>query len=127
MKQLARMVCLALVYLGLAHAARANPPTPPKEDCRTVSVEGAVNHASRFAFPRDRTLSILEAITIAGGHTRNGDLKRVWLIRNNAKGEPVKTVINVDAIMKRHAPNDVLLNDGDRVVVIGRDVDDDGW
>jgi len=37
---------------------------------RSVSIIGAVNSAGRVQFPQERGLTILEAITLAGGHSR---------------------------------------------------------
>jgi protein involved in polysaccharide export with SLBB domain len=86
-----------------------------------VFIEGAVNRPGFVLFPPARPLSIVDALTLSGGHTANADLKRVWLYR--AKLPDHREVIDVDAIMKRKAA-DVVLNDRDRVVVIGRDVDE---
>ncbi len=101
-------------------ARAADKPAP-----RSVSVEGAVNQPGRILFPVDRALSVVDAISLAGGFTRNADLKRVWLIRRDPSGAAVKSVVNVDALMKSGGPAPVLAPD-DRIVLIGRDTDDNG-
>jgi polysaccharide biosynthesis/export protein len=79
---------------------------------RSVSIIGAVNSAGRIQFPQERGLSILEAISLAGGHSRLADLKRVKLTR---KGETKE--INVDEIMKRGAQDPHQLEVGDVIFV----------
>ncbi len=101
-------------------ARAADKPAP-----RSVSVEGAVNQPGRILFPVDRALSVVDAISLAGGFTRNADLKRVWLIRRDPSGAAVKSVVNVDALMKSGGSAPILAPD-DRIVLIGRDTDDNG-
>lgn len=67
---------------------------------RSVNVFGAVNNAGRKPFPPERGLTILDAISLAGGHNRFADLKKVKLTRNGTDGEPVTITVNVDEIMK---------------------------
>ena len=113
---------LSTFFLLLCPARAADNPEPP-----SVSVEGAVNQPGRIQFPVDRSLSLVDAISLAGGFTRNADLKRVWLIRHEPSGATVKTVVNVDAVMKRLAPAAPVLSPGDRIVLIARGTDDTGW
>ncbi len=101
-------------------ARAADTPAP-----RSVSVEGAVNQPGRILFPVGRALSVVDAISLAGGFTRNADLKRVWLIRRDPSGATVKSVVNVDAMMKSGGSAPILAPD-DRIVLIGRDTDDNG-
>lgn len=83
---------------------------------RSVNVTGSVNDAGRVQFPQERGLSIVDAITLAGGHNRLADLKRVKLTRKTAGGAPEVMEVNVDAIMKGGA-RDVQLEVGDAVYV----------
>lgn len=83
---------------------------------RSVNVTGAVNTAGRVQFPQERGLSIVDAITLAGGHSRLADLKKVKLTRKKADGDSDVEVVNVDAIMKGGA-RDVALDAGDAVFV----------
>ena len=88
---------------------------------RSVNVLGAVNNAGRVFFPQERGLTILDAISLAGGHSRLADLKKVKLTRNPANGESIIMDINVDEIMKGDrsstAPLDVPLEKGDVIFV----------
>jgi polysaccharide export outer membrane protein len=82
---------------------------------RSVNIVGSVKSAGRVQFPQERGLTIMEAISLAGGHDRLADLKRVKLTR---KGETRE--INVDAIMKgnsREAQETIELEPGDVVFV----------
>src|SRR5688500_2841085 len=56
---------------------------------RSVNVIGAVNTAGRIQFPQERGLSIVDAISLAGGQNRFADLKRVKLTRKNPNGQVV--------------------------------------
>lgn len=84
---------------------------------RSVSVTGAVNGAGRIVFPPERGLTIIEAISLAGGQHRVADMKRVRLTRKNASGEPVTMMIDVDSILKGSARDAVPLENGDTIFV----------
>lgn len=84
---------------------------------RSVNIIGAVNDAGRVQFPQERGLTILDAITLAGGQSRLADLKRVKLTRKGPNGEGETVEINVDAIMKGSARESVQLQMGDVVFV----------
>ncbi|PAW63585.1 MAG: hypothetical protein B9S34_14115 [Opitutia bacterium Tous-C1TDCM] len=78
---------------------------------RSVNVVGSIKNAGRVQFPPEKGLTILEAISLAGGHDRLADLKRVKLTRKNET-----SVVNVDDIVKGGA-KDVALEVGDVVFV----------
>lgn len=78
---------------------------------RSVNVVGSIKNAGRVQFPPEKDLTILEAISLAGGHDRLADLKRVKLTRKNET-----SVVNVDDIVKGGA-KDVALEVGDVVFV----------
>lgn len=86
---------------------------------RSVSVIGAVNNAGRVLFPAQDGLTILQAITGAGGQSRLADLKRVKLIRENPNGDSTTQEINVDDIVKRGGEAMALKN-GDVIFVSER-------
>lgn len=88
-----------------------------------VTVEGAVKNPGRIAFPPERHLTIVEAISLAGGHTGNADLTRVWWFKASPAGDPQKVVIDVTAILRGQAAR-VRVSPDDRVVLIGRDVNE---
>jgi polysaccharide biosynthesis/export protein len=84
---------------------------------RSVNVIGAVNNAGRVQFPQERGLTVVDAISLAGGQSRLADLKRVKLTRKNANGEVIIQEIDVDALMKRGGRDAVRLEKGDVLFV----------
>ena len=84
---------------------------------RTVKVVGAVNDAGPVTFPQEGGLTIVDAISLAGGYSRLADLKRVKLTRRNADGVLETVEINVDAMMKRGGGESVMLEKDDVVLV----------
>ena len=83
---------------------------------RSVNVTGAVNDAKRVQFPPERGLTIVDAITLAGGHNRYADLKKVKLTRKGSDGESETRDVDVDAIQKRGA-RDIPLEPGDVIFI----------
>jgi polysaccharide biosynthesis/export protein len=84
---------------------------------RFVNVNGAVNTAGRVAFPQERGLTIVSAITAAGGQSRIANLTRVKLTRKGPDGVAETREINVDAIMKGGGADDVPLENDDTIFV----------
>lgn len=84
---------------------------------RIVNVIGSVTNQGRIQFPQERGLSIVDAISLAGGQTRLADLKRVKLTRKNADGDIEVSIIDVDAIMKTAGRESVQLQPGDVIFV----------
>jgi len=84
---------------------------------RTVNVVGQVNNPGRIQFPQERELSIVDAITLAGGFTRLADLKKVKLTRVGPAGENDVQEINVDVMMKSGGKESVMLQKDDVVLV----------
>lgn len=84
---------------------------------RSVNVIGAVNTAGRVQFPQERGLTIVDAISLAGGQSRLADLKRVKLTRKNAAGDVSIQEIDVDTLMKRGGRDAVPLEKGDVIFV----------
>ncbi len=91
------------------------PPAP-----RTVTITGAVNSPGLVAFPSERNLTIVDALALAGGHSRLADIRQVRLTRTDPKTQATTaTTINVDALLRRRddsTPN-VTLEPGDLVFV----------
>jgi polysaccharide export outer membrane protein len=67
---------------------------------RTVNVLGAVNSSGAVEFPEEEGLTLLDAITRAGGFNRLADRRRVKLTRTNAEGVTENYIINADDIMQ---------------------------
>lgn len=84
---------------------------------RSVNVIGAVNNAGRVQFPKEQGLTILDAITLAGGQSRIADMKRVKLTRRTAGGDVSQQEIDVDALIKRGGRDAVPLEKGDVIFV----------
>jgi polysaccharide biosynthesis/export protein len=83
---------------------------------RFVNVTGAVNKADRIAFPQEKGLTIVDAISLAGGPSRIANLKAVKLTRKTNDSETVTIEVNVDAIMKQGA-RDIPLEKDDGIFV----------
>ncbi len=79
---------------------------------RTVNVIGSVTQQGRIQFPQERDLTIVDAISLAGGQTRLADLRKVKLTR----GSEVM-IIDVDAMMKTSGREAVMLQPGDVIYV----------
>ena len=84
---------------------------------RTVNVVGSVTNQGRIQFPQERGLSIVDAISLAGGQTRLADLKHVKLTRKNSSGDTEVTIVDVDAMMKTGGRDPVLLQPDDVIYV----------
>lgn len=84
---------------------------------RSVNVIGSVTNQGRIQFPQERGLTIVDAISLAGGQTRLADLKHVKLTRKNANGDTEVTIVDVDAIMKQAGRESVQLQPGDVIFV----------
>lgn len=84
---------------------------------RSVNVGGAVNNAGRVLFPEQRGLTIVDAISLAGGPSRIADLKRVKLTRRNKDGDTVTEVIDVDAMWKGGGREPISLQKDDSIFV----------
>lgn len=85
---------------------------------RSVNVFGAVNSAGRKQFPPERGLTMLDALSLAGGHSRLADLKKVRLTRPRPEGgEPETFTINVDDLMKLGGRDPIQLQPDDVIFV----------
>ncbi len=80
---------------------------------KKVTLLGQVHKPGSFPYVADMTL--LQAISLAGGLTAIAQTKRVNLTRINKKGEKT-VVVNVDAIQEGRSA-DIPLQAGDRVYV----------
>lgn len=67
---------------------------------RTVNVLGSVNNPGAIPFPQEEGLTLVEAITRAGGHNRYADLRKVQLSRKDADGRTESFTINVKELME---------------------------
>jgi len=70
---------------------------------RSVNVMGAVNAPQAIEYPPEQTLSLLDAISRAGGFNRYADRKKVVLTRTFADGHSEKYTINADQLISGSA------------------------
>jgi polysaccharide export outer membrane protein len=81
-----------------------------------IFVSGAVKNPDVYEVPRNEAVTVLKAVTIAGGTTDRAAEKKVQVIRTDANGERVTLVVNLRAI-KRGKAEDPLLRKDDIVLV----------
>ena len=84
---------------------------------RYVNVLGAVNTPGVVTFPPEEGLSLIEAVTRAGGFARIADKKHVTLKRTNADGKTETSTINADDLMKGRTDDTWPLQPGDVISV----------
>jgi polysaccharide export outer membrane protein len=80
-----------------------------------VFVSGSVGLQGVVPFPREQGLTLIDAISRAGGFSRLADKKHVTLKRTNADGKPETFTINAEDLAKGDTtetwplqPNDVI-------------------
>jgi len=66
---------------------------------RAVNVMGAVNAPQAIEYPPEQTLTLLDAISRAGGFNRFADRKKVLLTRTFTDGRTEKYTINADQLI----------------------------
>ena len=84
---------------------------------RTVNVIGSVNQPGAVLFPQEQGLTLLDAISRAGGFSRLADRKHVKLTRTNADGKAETYIINADDLIQGTSSNAWLLLVNDNVYV----------
>lgn len=84
---------------------------------RRVNIMGMVNQPGTVVFPPEEQMSLLDAITRAGGFNRLGDRRRVRLTRTGANGETEQFTINTDEILQGTATEVWVLEPGDNIFV----------
>lgn len=80
---------------------------------RTVNVIGQVNQPGAVLFPQEQGLTLLDAISRAGGFSRLANRSQVKLTRTNADGKTETYIINADDLIKGSSSNSwpLLVND----------------
>ncbi len=84
---------------------------------RTVQVIGQVNKPDAISFPPEQKMSLVEAISRAGGPTRLANLRQVRLTRTGADGKTENFIVNVDDMIKGGSSDQWLLRKGDVIYV----------
>jgi polysaccharide export outer membrane protein len=81
-----------------------------------IFVSGAVRNPDVYEVPRDEPVTVLKAVTLAGGPTIRAAEKHVQILRTDSGGERI--VLDVDLKkVKRGKAEDPLLHEGDIVLV----------
>ena len=81
-----------------------------------IFVSGAVKNPDLYEVPRDEPVTVLKAITLAGGTTDRAAEKKVQVMRTESNGERVSLLVNLRAI-KRGKAEDPILREDDIVLV----------
>ncbi len=88
----------------------------PKAKLLRVYVSGAVQRPGPVEFRSSQGLTVLQAITLAGGPNERANLGKVIVIRQNPEGAQETIKVNVKKIQRGKA-NDVFLQNNDTVRV----------
>jgi polysaccharide export outer membrane protein len=118
-----RRIPLDLEQLVYAADPSLNMPVEPGDIIYVPAVEkirifvtGAVKRPDMYEVPRDEPISVLKAVTLAGGTTDRAAKKRVQIMRSDPDGNRVNLVVNLRKI-RRGKAEDPLLQKGDIVLV----------
>jgi len=84
---------------------------------RTVNVLGSVGSPGEIEFPREEELSLLDAISRAGGFTRLGDRRKVRLTRQLESGGVKNFIVNTDDMIEGDSAEQWYLETGDLIFV----------
>jgi len=81
-----------------------------------IFVSGAVKNPNLYEVPRDEPVTVLKAITLAGGTTDRAAEKRVQIMRTDSDGERITLAVNLRKV-KRGKAEDPILHKDDIVLV----------
>lgn len=81
-----------------------------------IFVTGAVRNPDVYEVPRDEPVTVLKAVTLAGGPTDRAAEKKVQILRTDPDGARVTLLVNLRQV-KRGKAEDPLLYKGDIVLV----------
>lgn len=84
---------------------------------RTVNVMGAVNAPQAVQFPSERGLTLMDAITRAGGFSRLANREKVSITRTDEKGVSTTITINTKRLLNNDSSNQIPLQVGDVIFV----------
>ncbi|MFH0763779.1 MAG: polysaccharide biosynthesis/export family protein [Candidatus Omnitrophota bacterium] len=84
---------------------------------RQVSVTGEVNNAGKFNIPIEREITLLEAIAMAGGFTKDADINRTKVFREENGEKKAITIRVKDITDKDKKDNNIVLQPDDIIVV----------
>lgn len=81
-----------------------------------IFVTGAVKNPNLYEVPRDEPLTVLKAVTLAGGTTDRAAEKRVQIIRSDGNGRRVTIAVDLRKV-KRGKAEDPIVQKDDLVLV----------
>lgn len=84
---------------------------------RSVNILGSVGSPGVVLFPQEQGLTLVDAISRAGGFSRLADRKHVKLTRTNADGKAETYIIDADALIQGKSTNTWLLLVNDVIFV----------
>jgi polysaccharide export outer membrane protein len=84
---------------------------------RQVSVIGEVTLPGKYDMPEEKDMTLLEAIAMAGGFTKDALLKNIKIMRVNAGNQETITVDVRDITIRNMKEKDVVIHPDDVVVV----------
>lgn len=83
-----------------------------------VSVIGEVNKPGTYDMPQEKSMTLLEAVAMAGGFTKHAEITRTRVMRTDADGRKTTLSINVKDITERgDKDKDIEMEPDDLVVV----------
>ncbi|MFA6142168.1 MAG: polysaccharide biosynthesis/export family protein [Candidatus Omnitrophota bacterium] len=84
---------------------------------RQVSVTGEVNNAGKFNIPIEREITLLEAVAMAGGFTKDADINRTKVLREENGEKKAITIRVKDITDKDQKDENIVLRPDDIIVV----------
>jgi len=84
---------------------------------RQVSVTGEVNNAGKFNIPIERDITLLEAVAMAGGFTKDADINRTKVLREENGEKKAITIRVKDITDKDQKDENIVLRPDDIIVV----------
>ncbi|MEO9576805.1 MAG: polysaccharide biosynthesis/export family protein [Tateyamaria sp.] len=103
------------VFVALQQVAPPSAPVESKSATIDVYFVGEVNNSGLVEIKPGTTL--LQAVAISGGVTRFAAIKRIQLRRTGADGVQRVTILNYKALANGAVTNDIVLRDGDVILV----------
>ncbi len=103
------------VFVALQQVAPARERVEPEPATIDVYFVGEVNNSGIVQIKPGTTL--LQAVAISGGVTRFAAIKRIQLRRTGTDGVQRVTILNYKALANGAVTNDIVLRDGDVILV----------
>jgi protein involved in polysaccharide export with SLBB domain len=84
---------------------------------RQVSIVGEVSKPGKYEMPEEKDMTLLEAIAMAGGFTKDALVEKVKIMRTENNKEKVITVNTKDITIRGKKDKDITLKPNDVIVV----------